>query len=67
MLAFIALSCGDGRDKNSRSEAESSEESMEGGNINDETVPPDSTNTQSTQDRNLETDTTAADGSRGHQ
>ena len=61
MLAFFGLSCGDNTNNRSQSEADDTEESMEGGSLNDEreTVSPDSTDIQS--DTDLDDDDEYAD------
>ena len=68
MLAFFALSCGDGN--NRQSEADDTEENMEGGTLNEENDEMSSDSISTDRDTELhdhedmESDSTAADGSR---
>jgi hypothetical protein len=61
MLAFFALSCGDGSNNRSQSEAEDIEENDDALLEDDDAVREDSLSNDET---DMETDTTSADGSR---
>ena len=66
LLAFMALSCGDGSNNRERSEIEATEENDDAllDDEEDDAMERDSIGTNDGLDREIETDTTAADGSR---